>query len=169
MRSRRAHSDLALPTANNALYTGEYEKFYQFVERDFQGVKSTPWEGGQYGFVRDPVETAGGNCIYTVSRGYRHQAVAKGRHRHAARPGDGDWGRHGRPRERHGLLFQLRQIHRHRSSLGRLPLLQPLRASASPSSTRASMSRRDGKSACSDFTGEGIDLRRAQMSILRST
>ena len=56
--------DINLPTANTALYTGEYDKFYQVVERDFEGVKSTPWQGGQYGFVRDPVETPQG-IVYT--------------------------------------------------------------------------------------------------------
>ncbi|MGB8353744.1 MAG: M23 family metallopeptidase [Chthoniobacteraceae bacterium] len=56
--------DLRLPTENDALYTGDGEKFYQFIDRDVNGVKTTPWEGGQYGFVRDPVETAAG-LVYT--------------------------------------------------------------------------------------------------------
>lgn len=56
--------DLILPTANTALYNGDGGQFYQFVDRDFQGAKTTPWEGGQYGFVRDPVETANG-IVYT--------------------------------------------------------------------------------------------------------
>lgn len=56
--------DLQLPTANHALLTGDYENFYQVVDRDFQGVKSTPWQGGQYGFVRDPEETSIG-IVYT--------------------------------------------------------------------------------------------------------
>lgn len=56
--------DIALPTANTALYSGDGEKFYQFIDRDFQGVKSTPWQGGQYGFVRDPKETSVG-LVYT--------------------------------------------------------------------------------------------------------
>ena len=56
--------DLALPTDNDALLRGNGPEFYQYIERDFQGVKSTPWEGGQYGFVRDPVETPAGT-VYT--------------------------------------------------------------------------------------------------------
>jgi murein DD-endopeptidase MepM/ murein hydrolase activator NlpD len=52
--------DLALPTDNDALFHGGGPDFYQYVERDYKGVKSTPWEGGQYGFVRDPVETNAG-------------------------------------------------------------------------------------------------------------
>jgi hypothetical protein len=51
---------LILPTANDALFRGDGEAFYQFVRRDFKGEISFPWEGGQYGFVRDPVETPGG-------------------------------------------------------------------------------------------------------------
>src|SRR5687768_9739646 len=50
--------NLALPTDNDAIYRGDGPEFYQYVERNYQGVKSTPWEGGQYGFVRDPTETA---------------------------------------------------------------------------------------------------------------
>src|SRR5438876_598761 len=56
--------DLVLPTDNDALFSGDGPAFYQYIERDYQGVKSTPWEGGQYGFVRDPVETPEG-IVYT--------------------------------------------------------------------------------------------------------
>src|ERR1044071_4729639 len=52
--------NLVLPTENDALLRGDGPAFYQYVERDYHGEKSTPWEGGQYGFVRDPVETAAG-------------------------------------------------------------------------------------------------------------
>jgi murein DD-endopeptidase MepM/ murein hydrolase activator NlpD len=52
--------DLGLPTDNDALFSGGGAAFYQYIERNFKGVKSTPWEGGQYGFVRDPTDTAGG-------------------------------------------------------------------------------------------------------------
>lgn len=52
--------DLALPTDNDALLRGDGASFYQVIARDFQGVESTPWEGGQYGFVRDPMETHAG-------------------------------------------------------------------------------------------------------------
>lgn len=56
--------DLALPTANDAIYRHDGPAFYQHIERDYKGTKSTPWEGGQYGFVRDPIETSGG-LVYT--------------------------------------------------------------------------------------------------------
>jgi murein DD-endopeptidase MepM/ murein hydrolase activator NlpD len=56
--------NLTLPTENDAIYRGDGPGFYQYIERDFKGEKSTPWEGGQYGFVRDPVETASG-IVYT--------------------------------------------------------------------------------------------------------
>jgi hypothetical protein len=45
--------NLLLPTDNRALFD-EPAQFFQFVDRDFEGAKSTPWEGGQFGFVRDP-------------------------------------------------------------------------------------------------------------------
>jgi len=56
--------DLILPTDNDALFSGDGPTFYQYIERDYKGAKSTPWEGGQYGFVRDPTDTAGG-VVYT--------------------------------------------------------------------------------------------------------
>jgi murein DD-endopeptidase MepM/ murein hydrolase activator NlpD len=56
--------DLALPTDNDAIFHGGGPDFYQSVERDYQGEKSTPWEGGQYGFVRDPEQTSAG-IVYT--------------------------------------------------------------------------------------------------------
>src|SRR5213593_843136 len=56
--------DLVLPTDNDALFSGDSAGFYQYVERNYKGVKSTPWEGGQYGFVRDPTDTAG-VVVYT--------------------------------------------------------------------------------------------------------
>src|SRR5438552_16963917 len=56
--------DLVLPTDNDALFSGGGPAFYQYIERNYKGVKSTPWEGGQYGFVRDPMETSAG-VVYT--------------------------------------------------------------------------------------------------------
>src|SRR5205809_2539016 len=56
--------DLVLPTDNDALFSGDGPAFYQYVARNYKGARSTPWEGGQYGFVRDPTDTAGG-IVYT--------------------------------------------------------------------------------------------------------
>src|SRR6516162_122895 len=56
--------DIVLPTDNDALFSGNGAEFYQYVERNYKGVKSTPWEGGQYGFVRDPTDTVAG-VLYT--------------------------------------------------------------------------------------------------------
>src|SRR5216110_2012613 len=56
--------DLGLPADNDSLFSGGGAAFYQYIERNYNGVKSTPWEGGQYGFVRDPTDTAGG-VVYT--------------------------------------------------------------------------------------------------------
>jgi murein DD-endopeptidase MepM/ murein hydrolase activator NlpD len=55
---------ISLPTDNDALFHGGGGDFYQYVERVFQGEKSRPWEGGCYGFVRDPVPTVKG-LVYT--------------------------------------------------------------------------------------------------------
>jgi murein DD-endopeptidase MepM/ murein hydrolase activator NlpD len=63
-QSQPAPLNLALPTENDAIYRGDGPGFYQYIVRDWKGVQSTPWEGGQYGFVRNPTETPSG-IIYT--------------------------------------------------------------------------------------------------------
>ena len=61
--------DLVLPTDNDAIFRGEGAEFYQYIERNYKGVKSTPWEGGRYGFVRNPVETASGLMFSRLHEG----------------------------------------------------------------------------------------------------
>lgn len=56
--------DLTFPTKNHALLEGDNEGFYMFVDREIQGVKTTQWEGGQYGYVRDAKTTSAG-VVYT--------------------------------------------------------------------------------------------------------
>lgn len=55
---------LDFPTANRSLAARSPEAFYQYVDRDFGGEKSQPWEGGQYGFVRTP-RIIDGTIVYT--------------------------------------------------------------------------------------------------------
>ncbi|MBE2204520.1 MAG: M23 family metallopeptidase [Chthoniobacterales bacterium] len=52
------------PTQNRALLEGRPQDFYMYVERNFEGNVSHPWEGGQFGFVRGPQRTTQG-VIYT--------------------------------------------------------------------------------------------------------
>lgn len=52
------------PTANRALLEGRPQDFYMFVNRNFEGVESTPWEGGAFGFVRGP-QRLGGEVVFT--------------------------------------------------------------------------------------------------------
>ncbi|MBL9184374.1 MAG: M23 family metallopeptidase [Verrucomicrobiaceae bacterium] len=52
--SIQAQLGLVLPTENTALLSKEPAGYFQFVDRTFEGEKTTPWEGGQFGFVRDP-------------------------------------------------------------------------------------------------------------------
>jgi hypothetical protein len=56
--------DIQLPTANNNLFTGHPERFYMYVDRNFEGKRSKPWQGGGYGFIRSPVRTKG-KVVYT--------------------------------------------------------------------------------------------------------
>src|SRR6201996_1750715 len=56
--------NIVLPTENHALLNGDNAAFYQYVKRDFEGESSVPWEGGQYGFVRNP-RKFGAPVLYT--------------------------------------------------------------------------------------------------------
>lgn len=47
-------AEVGLPTDNDALFRDRPEDFYQYVERDFEGQKTQPWEAGQFGMMRDP-------------------------------------------------------------------------------------------------------------------
>ena len=44
--------DLRLPTENRHLLTGELDRFYMYVDRNFEGQLTKPWEAGSYGLVR---------------------------------------------------------------------------------------------------------------------
>ena len=63
-QDRGAGLNLALPTENDAIYRGGGAEFYQHIIREFKGETTRPWQGGQYGFVRNPQETSGG-LVYT--------------------------------------------------------------------------------------------------------
>lgn len=52
--------DLLLPTGNEALLKGDGAGYFQFVDRNFEGQQTTPWEGGQFGFWRDPRRVGSG-------------------------------------------------------------------------------------------------------------
>lgn len=54
-----ALTGLVLPTENTALFENHPENYFQFVDRTFEGVRTTPWQGGQFGFVRDPRRIGG--------------------------------------------------------------------------------------------------------------
>ena len=51
--------DLRLPTENHHLFTGESDKFYMYVDRNFEGEATKPWEAGSYGFVRTAIRVNG--------------------------------------------------------------------------------------------------------------
>lgn len=51
--------DLRLPSENHHLFSGNLERFYMYVDRNFEGVQSRPWDGGAYGYVRTPVRVRG--------------------------------------------------------------------------------------------------------------
>lgn len=53
------------PAPNQTLGQGHPDEFFMGVDRDFEGMKSQPWQGGQYGFVRTPRRDAQGEIFYT--------------------------------------------------------------------------------------------------------
>ena len=66
---------LILPTSNDGLITGDYPSFFQFTDRMFQGVRTHPWEGGQYGFVRNQKMTPAGIVFTKFHEGVDIKAV----------------------------------------------------------------------------------------------
>jgi len=60
-----APEELRLPTTNDALLNGQPEKFYMYVNRNFEGQSTQAWEGGCYGFVRSPVRLPSGEIVLT--------------------------------------------------------------------------------------------------------
>jgi len=56
--------DLRLPTDNDGLLTGQPEKFFMGVDRTTEGKTELVWQGGQYGFVRNPLKL-GEETVYT--------------------------------------------------------------------------------------------------------
>ncbi len=71
---------LTLPTDNTALLRGDNAEFYQNIERNVHGVISYPWQGGQYGFVRDPIETANGTIMTRFHEGMDIRPVRRDVH-----------------------------------------------------------------------------------------
>lgn len=49
-----APKEFLLPTENTYLFSGQPERFFMYVDRNFEGKTSQPWEGGAFGYVRSP-------------------------------------------------------------------------------------------------------------------
>ena len=52
--------DLVLATPNKEIFGPDGSKFYMYTDRTFEGKPSKPWEGGKYGYVRNPKRTSSG-------------------------------------------------------------------------------------------------------------
>ena len=55
---------LVLPTPNRALLEGEPDDFYMRLNVAIDSMREERWEGGQYGFVRDPIPTVFGRRTF---------------------------------------------------------------------------------------------------------
>lgn len=71
---------LILPTSNDALLRGDPSAFFQYTDRNFEGVRSRPWQGGQYGFVRNARRTAAGIVHTRFHEGVDIQAMYRDRY-----------------------------------------------------------------------------------------
>ena len=69
---------LVLPTTNDAFLRGTPAAFYQYVDRNFEGQTSSPWEGGQFGFVRNPARVGGGLLYTRFHEGLDIKPVSRG-------------------------------------------------------------------------------------------
>lgn len=65
------------PSPNKALVEGSPSDFYMYVDRDFEGVRSQPWEGGSYGFVRGPQRWGSGVVFGTLHEGIDIKPVTR--------------------------------------------------------------------------------------------
>lgn len=55
-----------LPTDNETLFTTGGDDYYMYVDRNFEGEKTKPWQGGTYGMVRNPFRPSpGGQILYS--------------------------------------------------------------------------------------------------------
>ncbi len=101
---------LVLPTDNDALVKGDLPNFYMFVDRSVGKERITVWEGGTYGFVRNPVLCPGGTIVCAhfhegmdvapVKRDEKGEpldevrSISNGEVVHCATSGQGDYGRY---------------------------------------------------------------------------
>lgn len=51
---------LVLATDNDAIFSADPSQFYMYTDRNFEGVRSKPWQGGTYGFSRNQKRTSAG-------------------------------------------------------------------------------------------------------------
>lgn len=53
------------PTDNDALFRGDYEGFFMYCDRNFEGETSKPWQAGTYGFVRNPFRASNQEVMFS--------------------------------------------------------------------------------------------------------
>ena len=125
----RAEPLVDFPTDNRALLEGRPQDFFMYVNRDFEGEKSKPWQGGQFGFVRGPVRDGGKILCIQFHEGIDIRPVhrdAQGNPTDEVRAAAAGTVVHV---SREARRLELREVYRRRAQLGRLPILHSLRTS----------------------------------------
>lgn len=69
--------DLILPTRNDALFAGDGPGFYQYTDRRTKRGVTRPWQGGQYGFVRNVRNTPYGTVYSRFHEGVDIKPIAR--------------------------------------------------------------------------------------------
>ncbi|MDZ4743232.1 MAG: M23 family metallopeptidase [Verrucomicrobiota bacterium] len=69
--------NIVLPTPNKAIFSGGGDDFYMYTDRDFDGKKTFPWEGGQYGYTRSPRRTSYGVMMTRFHEGIDIKPVSR--------------------------------------------------------------------------------------------
>ena len=69
--------DLVLATPNRETFGADGSKFYMYTDRTFEGKPSKPWEGGKYGYVRNPKRTSSGILYSKFHEGIDIKPIAR--------------------------------------------------------------------------------------------
>ena len=73
----REAMQLSLPTENTSLFSSDPSQFYMYTNRSFEGRTTKPWQGGTYGFSRNPKRTADGLIYTKLHEGIDIQALRR--------------------------------------------------------------------------------------------
>ena len=66
-----------ISNTNREIFGADGSKFYMYTDRTFEGKPSKPWEGGKYGYVRNPKRTSSGILYSKFHEGIDIKPIAR--------------------------------------------------------------------------------------------